>query len=94
LGRAAFESLGRDGADDCDLADVLLRCDDLAPDWLRIGTDITGQGPFKAAFSLTGEVAAAVPEPETCGLMLLGLAAVGIAARRRAHLSAMSTLSK
>jgi hypothetical protein len=27
----------------------------LSPDWLRIGTDITGQGPFNAAFSLTGE---------------------------------------
>ena len=27
----------------------------LAPDWLRIGTDITGQGPFNAAFSLSGE---------------------------------------
>jgi hypothetical protein len=27
----------------------------LAPDWLRIGTDITQQGPFNAAFSLSGE---------------------------------------
>jgi hypothetical protein len=32
-----------------------IRNDDLAPDWLRIGTDITGQGPFNAAFSLAGE---------------------------------------
>ena len=32
-----------------------IRNDDLSPDWLRIGTDITGQGPFNAAFSLTGE---------------------------------------
>jgi len=32
-----------------------IRNDDLAPDWLRIGTDITGQGPFNAAFSLSGE---------------------------------------
>jgi len=32
-----------------------IRNDDLAPDWLRIGTDITHQGPFNAAFSLTGE---------------------------------------
>jgi len=31
------------------------RNDNLAPDWLRIGTDITGQGPFNAAFSLSGE---------------------------------------
>src|SRR6185312_15334335 len=27
-----------------------IRNDDLAPDWLRIGTDITHQGPFNAAF--------------------------------------------
>jgi len=32
-----------------------IRNDSLAPDWLRIGTDITGQGPFNAAFSLAGE---------------------------------------
>jgi len=32
-----------------------IRNDALAPDWLRIGTDITAQGPFNAAFSLTGE---------------------------------------
>jgi Protein of unknown function (DUF3455) len=32
-----------------------IRNDTLAPDWLRIGTDITGQGPFNAAFSLSGE---------------------------------------
>jgi len=27
----------------------------LSPDWSRIGTDITGQGPFNAAFSLAGD---------------------------------------
>jgi hypothetical protein len=32
-----------------------IRNDALAPDWLRIGTDITGQGPFNAAFALSGE---------------------------------------
>jgi hypothetical protein len=32
-----------------------IRNDALAPDWLRIGTDITHQGPFNAAFSLSGE---------------------------------------
>ncbi len=61
-----------------------IRNDALAPDWLRIGTDITHQGPFNAAFSLEG-ITAAVPEPATYALMLLGLAAVGVAARRRAH---------
>lgn len=44
-----------------------IRNENLAPDWLRIGTDITQQGPFNAAFSLTGIV---VPEPST--LFLLG----------------------
>ena len=32
-----------------------IRNDNLVPDWLRIGTDITGQGPFNASFSLSGE---------------------------------------
>jgi hypothetical protein len=32
-----------------------IRNDNLAPDWLRIGTDITHQGPFNASFSLSGE---------------------------------------
>ena len=32
-----------------------IRNDALAPDWLRIGTDVTHQGPFNAAFSLSGE---------------------------------------
>ena len=49
----------------------------LAPDWLRIGTDITGQGPFNAAFSLSGTI----PEPGT--LALVGLALAGLATLRR-----------
>jgi len=32
-----------------------IRNSDLAPDWLRIGTDIIGAGAFNAAFSLSGE---------------------------------------
>jgi hypothetical protein len=36
-----------------------IRNDNLFPDWLRIGTDITGQGPFNASFSLTGVTGAA-----------------------------------
>ena len=47
-----------------------IRNDDLAPDWSRIGTDITGQGPFNAAFSLSGST---VPEPSTLGLIGGGL---------------------
>jgi hypothetical protein len=59
----------------------------IEPDWLRIGTDITGQGPFNAAFVLNG---VAVPGP-IIGAGLPGLlAALGgllILARRR-HRSA------
>jgi hypothetical protein len=53
----------------------------LAPDWERIGTDVTNQGPFNAAFSLTGT---AVPEPSSIMLMSIGGTAVlGICVYRR-----------
>ncbi len=39
-----------------------IRNDRLSPDWLRVGTDITHEGPFNAAFSLRGDVTT-VPEP-------------------------------
>jgi hypothetical protein len=55
-----------------------MRNDDLAPDWSRIGTDITGQGPFDASFSLTGTV----PEPSTLGLLGGGLTALACLRRR------------
>jgi hypothetical protein len=46
----------------------------LAPDWERIGTDVTHQGPFNAAFSLSGT---STPEPSSWILMgsalLMGL---------------------
>jgi hypothetical protein len=42
-----------------------IRNDNLAPDWLRIGSDITQQGPFNAAFSLAGNT---VPEPGSVSL--------------------------
>src|SRR5882724_3341763 len=38
----------------------------LAPDWERIGTDVTHQGPFNAAFSLSGQT---IPEPSTLRLL-------------------------
>jgi hypothetical protein len=51
----------------------------LDPDWLRVGTDITGQGPFNAAFTLTGTV----PEPATFSTILLGFAGLVFVGRRR-----------
>ena len=53
----------------------------LAPDWSRIGTDITHQGPFNAAFSLTG--VSDVPEPSTWAMMLFGFVGLGFMAYRR-----------
>jgi hypothetical protein len=50
----------------------------IAPDWLRVGTDIVGAGTFNATFSLTGE---AIPEP--AGLLVLGTAVAGLALLRR-----------
>jgi hypothetical protein len=61
------------------------RNDNLAPDWLRIGTDITHQGPFNAAFSLSGDT---VPEPSTWTQFA---AALGVLAIFRKKLGASLT---
>ncbi|MBX9584772.1 MAG: hypothetical protein K2X87_31095 [Gemmataceae bacterium] len=59
-----------------------IRNGNLDPDWLRVGTDITGQGPFNAAFSLEGQ---AVPAPPGAVLGLVGAAgAAGLRRFRRA----------
>ena len=52
----------------------------LAPDWSRIGSDITLQGPFNAAFSLTG-TSNVVPEPSF--VVVLGGALFGVVLMRR-----------
>ena len=53
----------------------------LAPDWLRVGTDIVGGTTFNMTFSLTGET---VPEPSSC--ILLGSALLAFAAAGRKKL--------
>jgi hypothetical protein len=53
----------------------------LAPDWERIGTDITHEGPFNASFLLSGTT---VPEPSSVILAGIGaLLSLGYAWRRR-----------
>jgi len=64
-----------------------IRNENLAPDWLRIGTDITGQGPFNMTFSLTGVT---VPEPATWAMMLVGLGVLGGLLRRRRAVMAVA----
>ena len=53
---------------------------ELAPDWLRVGTDITHQGPFNASFSLTGDV---VPLPAALPLFVSGLIGLVLLGWRR-----------
>ena len=57
-----------------------IRNSDLDPDWSRVGTDITHQGPFNASFSLT-----TVPEP--CTLVLTGAGLLGLMLKRRVRAS-------
>ena len=49
---------------------IWIRNENLAPDWLRVGTDIVGTGAFNASFTITGQV---VPEPSSLVLGSIGL---------------------
>jgi hypothetical protein len=53
-----------------------MRNTNLAPDWSRVGTDITHQGPFNGTFTLSGSASTPVPEPST--LLLLGSGLLGL----------------
>jgi hypothetical protein len=57
-----------------------IRNDALAPDWSRVGTDITHQGPFNASFSLAGNE---TPLPAALPLFATGLGALGLLGWRR-----------
>ena len=50
----------------------------LAPDWSRIGTDVTGGGPFNASFSLSGTQTSPVPAPPAVVLVGLGVGCVAL----------------
>jgi hypothetical protein len=62
-----------------------IRDENLAPDWLRVGTDIVGGAPapaFNGTFSLDGTFALApapVPALSTLGLIALSLALAAVA---------------
>ncbi len=59
-----------------------IRNDNLAPDWLRVGTDIVGGAPaptFNASFSLISQV----PEPATLLLIAVGLAVLWWGLKRK-----------
>jgi hypothetical protein len=61
-----------------------IRNENLAPDWLRVGTDIVGGSPaptFNATFSLSGQTI--VPEPTSLTILALGAAGVFAALRIR-----------
>lgn len=63
-----------------------IRNDNLSPDWVRIGTDVTHQGPFNMSFGLEG--VGGVPEPATWALMISGFGLMGATLRRNRRVAA------
>jgi hypothetical protein len=64
-----------------------IRNGNIAPDWLRVGTDIVGGTPaptFNQAFTLTGATVP-IPEPLSAGLVAIGLLALVHHRARRAR---------
>lgn len=59
-----------------------IRNANLAPDWLRIGTDITHQGPFNMTFSLSGTELTPLPSSVFGGMALIGGLALWMRLRR------------
>ena len=80
VGASAARTHGRGGTADLQ---EWIRNENLAPDWLRVGTDIVGGGAaapkFNASFSLTGTI----PEPTTVSLLGLALVGLGVARCKR-----------
>jgi hypothetical protein len=62
----------------------------LAPDWLRVGTDITHQGPFNGVFSLSGTSTSAtgVPEFPLPAILVGAVALASIAILRKLKITA------
>jgi hypothetical protein len=54
----------------------------IAPDWLRVGTDVVSNTTFNSSFLIFGDITAAVPEPSTWAMMLIGFAGLGFAFRQ------------
>ena len=77
---AAKPIAGGTGPFDPDLQ-TWIRDEGLAPDWLRVGTDVIGGQAFNASFELSGETVAAVPLPASG--ILLGVGLLGLLAARR-----------
>ncbi|ACB50794.1 hypothetical protein cce_1444 [Crocosphaera subtropica ATCC 51142] len=60
-----------------------IRDEALDPDWLRIGTDVIGEGAFNASFSLSGQTASVSEPSGIFGLFALGSLTIASQVKRR-----------